>query len=78
MTGGTPTTIREAGYGPAEQAASRFMGKQAPCPFCGSRNVDVAHPIANKHFAQCRSCSCSGPVGCGRAEAWALWNKRTA
>lgn len=49
-----------------------------PCPFCGSRNVEMTGVIM--FFVVCRDCKSEGPVAFtttgGIREAASLWNTR--
>ena len=56
----------------------------APCPFCGSTNLDIAHLPPTElvrcatHFVRCKVCHAQGPVTAhpGPEVPTARWNDR--
>jgi len=57
--------------------------KLEPCPFCGSREIDIpefAMGVAPAKYwvISCPSCGAEGPSGRTLAEAVEKWNRRKA
>ena len=57
--------------------------KLAPCPFCGSNNLDDSCRLndgdgtRDYYFMFCNECEAEGPTSNDQAEAQRLWNKRS-
>ncbi len=48
--------------------------KLKPCPFCGSRKLEIVTTIVRWGYVLCENCEASGPV---HAEFVKAWNTRT-
>ena len=51
------------------------MTELKPCPFCGSKNVDVTKIGPEDWWLQCRGCGATGPIGESEEETIKLWNR---
>lgn len=47
-----------------------------PCPFCGSRNVDMHYLLTNGYYVICRNCEASGGYSLTRTSCIKRWNTR--
>jgi hypothetical protein len=48
--------------------------EKKPCPFCGSRELEV--PTGEDAQVLCAKCGCYGPWAATTRDAWELWNNR--
>ena len=51
------------------------MDELKPCPFCGSRDVEVVHP-GRCWVILCNTCQAEGPTDLGESGAIEAWNTR--
>ncbi len=47
-----------------------------PCPFCGSKNVNMHYLLANGYYVICEKCEASGGYAFTRKRCVELWNTR--
>lgn len=52
------------------------MEKIKPCPFCGSKKVDVCRTNENACWIRCGRCGADAPGDPHRKVAISIWNKR--
>lgn len=50
--------------------------KLKPCPFCGSRNIEITNHADSVVFVQCEDCFATFPHFDSEDEAITAWNKR--
>jgi len=51
--------------------------KLKPCPFCGSKRIEIASNIQKGNFVYCTNCKASTNIAFRKEDAIYLWNKRT-
>ncbi len=47
-----------------------------PCPFCGSKKVEVCRTNENACWIRCARCGADAPSNPSRKEAIRIWNSR--
>jgi Lar family restriction alleviation protein len=46
-----------------------------PCPFCGSKNLDIELLSDNRSRVRCCCCKLHGPIASNKKDSIVFWNK---
>ena len=64
------------GCGPSFRKGNMNTEKIKPCPFCGSKKVEICRTNENACWVRCARCSSESDSRPKRIDAIKLWNKR--
>ena len=50
--------------------------KLKPCPWCGTKIVEISGSIGSNYWGRCWNCNSTGPIAARKSTAVRFWNTR--